>query len=54
MLYLVAAAGKVDYVATNDALWQSHLSQLVACQMCGRTFNPDRVVVHERSCKGPQ
>ncbi|XP_018573986.1 uncharacterized protein LOC108913016 isoform X2 [Anoplophora glabripennis] len=44
--------GKVDYEATNEAHWQSHLSQLVPCKNCARTFNPDRVEVHERSCKG--
>ena len=26
-------------------------ANLVACQKCGRTFNPDRIVVHERVCK---
>ncbi|XP_044265542.1 uncharacterized protein LOC123011902 [Tribolium madens] len=44
--------GKIDYEATNESKWQSHLSQLVPCQFCSRTFNPDRVEVHERSCKG--
>ncbi|GLV43427.1 hypothetical protein CBL_03969 [Carabus blaptoides fortunei] len=45
-------SGQIDYEATNEVKWKSHLSQLVPCQMCGRTFNPDRVIVHERSCKG--
>ncbi|KAJ8924138.1 hypothetical protein NQ315_006922 [Exocentrus adspersus] len=44
--------GKIDFEATNEAHWQSHLSQLVPCKNCARTFNPDRVEVHERSCKG--
>ena len=27
---------------------------LVPCENCGRTFLPDRLVVHQRSCKGNQ
>lgn len=45
--------GKIDFLATEEANWQSHLDQLVPCHLCKRTFNPDRVDVHERSCKGP-
>nr|CAD7573557.1 unnamed protein product [Timema californicum] len=48
------AEGKVDYQGTMDAIWQSHLEQLVPCAACGRTFMPDRLTVHERSCKGPK
>nr|CAD7608128.1 unnamed protein product [Timema genevievae] len=44
--------GKVDYQGTMDAIWQSHLEQLVPCGACGRTFMPDRLPIHERSCKG--
>ncbi|XP_071448912.1 uncharacterized protein [Hetaerina americana] len=44
--------GEVDGQATFDAIWESHLQQLVPCKMCGRTFFPDRIQVHERSCKG--
>ncbi|XP_072398550.1 uncharacterized protein [Diabrotica undecimpunctata] len=36
---------------TQETAWQNHLSQLVPCKNCGRTFNPDRVAIHERSCK---
>ncbi|XP_035213776.1 zinc finger protein 474-like [Stegodyphus dumicola] len=32
------------------AAYQSHLRSLVPCEHCGRTFNPDRVMVHERVC----
>ncbi|XP_075215838.1 uncharacterized protein LOC142321552 isoform X2 [Lycorma delicatula] len=46
--------GQVDIEATDEAFWQSHLVQLVPCGKCGRTFNPDRVGVHEKACKGPQ
>ncbi|XP_020289993.1 zinc finger protein 474-like [Pseudomyrmex gracilis] len=42
----------VDQAATAEANWMSHLSQLVPCKHCGRTFNPDRVNIHEKSCKG--
>nr|CAD7261002.1 unnamed protein product [Timema shepardi] len=49
-----ATEGKVDYQGTMDAIWQSHLEQLVPCAACGRTFMPDRLPVHERSCKGPK
>ncbi|XP_046398981.1 titin-like isoform X2 [Ischnura elegans] len=44
--------GEVDGQATFDAIWESHLQQLVPCKMCGRTFFPDRIQIHERSCKG--
>uniref|UniRef100_A0A8C4QAQ8 C2HC/C3H-type domain-containing protein n=1 Tax=Eptatretus burgeri TaxID=7764 RepID=A0A8C4QAQ8_EPTBU len=37
----------------NDAAWQSAQAQLVPCSTCGRTFLPDRLMVHERSCKAP-
>ncbi|XP_043277758.1 LOW QUALITY PROTEIN: uncharacterized protein cactin [Venturia canescens] len=42
----------VDWAATSEARWKSHLGQLVPCKHCKRTFNPDRVGIHERSCKG--
>jgi len=42
----------VDQAATAEANWMTHLSQLVPCKRCGRTFNPDRVQIHEKSCKG--
>ncbi|XP_011307242.1 zinc finger protein 474 isoform X1 [Fopius arisanus] len=41
----------VDWTATSEARWRSHLGQLVACKNCKRTFNPDRVAIHERTCK---
>ncbi len=28
------------------------MQQLVPCKLCGRKFFPDRIVVHEKSCKG--
>ena len=45
-------SGALDVDATVEAAWQSHLQQLVPCPGCGRTFYPDRLEVHRRSCKG--
>nr|XP_034177464.1 cactin [Osmia lignaria] len=42
----------IDITAMAEASWRTHLRQLVPCKRCGRTFNPDRVIVHESSCKG--
>ncbi|XP_063820279.1 zinc finger protein 474-like [Pseudophryne corroboree] len=47
----IGAKGSYDLVALNEAAWQSAQSQLVACNICGRTFLPDRLLVHQRSCK---
>ncbi|KAG8225547.1 hypothetical protein J437_LFUL002063 [Ladona fulva] len=44
--------GQVDCEATFEAIWETHLQQLVPCKTCGRTFFPDRIEIHERSCKG--
>ena len=35
----------------NDIAFQASQSQLVPCENCGRTFNPERLPVHQRSCK---
>lgn len=35
----------------NQAAWQSAQSQLIPCDNCGRTFAPDRLSIHQRSCK---
>ncbi|XP_066459210.1 zinc finger protein 474-like [Eleutherodactylus coqui] len=47
----IGAKGSYDVVALNEAAWQSAQSQLVPCDICGRTFLPDRLLVHQRSCK---
>ncbi|KAM5193757.1 zinc finger protein 474-like [Mantella aurantiaca] len=47
----IGAKGSYDLVALNEAAWQSAQSQLVACDICGRTFLSDRLLVHQRSCK---
>jgi hypothetical protein len=33
------------------AAYESAQAQLIPCQNCGRTFQSDRLQVHERSCK---
>ena len=42
--------GGVDRDRWNEAAWQSAQSNLVECEHCGRTFNPDRLYVHQKSC----
>jgi len=42
--------GGVD--AQNEAAWESYKNNLVPCPNCTRTFLPDRLEVHLRSCKG--
>jgi len=37
----------------QDAFKQFNDEVLVPCERCGRTFLPDRLTVHLRSCKGP-
>ena len=46
-----SAKGFYDLDALNEAAWTSAQSQLVPCNICGRTFLPDRLIVHQRSCK---
>ena len=54
-IFVFSATGNIDFKATMDAIWQEHLKSLVPCSRgCGRTFNPDRVEIHERGCKGPK
>ncbi|KAL4227285.1 hypothetical protein ACF0H5_012731 [Mactra antiquata] len=47
----IGAKGTYDVEAMNEAAYQSAMSNLVPCGNCGRTFNPDRLAVHQRSCK---
>ncbi|XP_034288725.1 zinc finger protein 475 [Pantherophis guttatus] len=47
----IGAKGYYDLDALNESAWQSAQSQLVPCDICGRTFLPDRLIVHQRSCK---
>lgn len=43
--------GKIDNERFNEAAWQSSQSQMLPCENCGRTFNPDRLPIHQRGCK---
>ncbi|XP_063862854.1 muscle M-line assembly protein unc-89-like isoform X4 [Scylla paramamosain] len=43
--------GKVDREAMVEAAWKTHLETLVKCENCGRTFFPDRLIVHQRACQ---
>ena len=35
----------------NEAAWQNAKAQLVPCPNCARRFDPERLPVHQRSCK---
>ncbi|XP_037082518.1 zinc finger protein 474-like [Pollicipes pollicipes] len=41
--------GQLD--AMIDAAWQNHLSELVPCPNCARTFFPDRLEKHKKNCR---
>lgn len=36
----------------NEAAYQSAQAQLLPCGNCGRTFLPDRLIVHQNCCRG--
>ena len=35
----------------NELAWEASKAQLIPCGNCGRKFAPDRLPVHQRSCK---
>lgn len=37
--------------AWNEAAWRSAQDNLAPCKNCGRTFLPDRLLVHQKSCQ---
>ncbi|XP_071482450.1 zinc finger protein 474-like [Diadema antillarum] len=43
--------GQYNLDAINEAAWKASQANLVPCDICGRTFLPDRLMVHQRSCK---
>ena len=46
----IGTYGRVDLEKVNEAAFQSAQDQLIPCNVCGRTFLPDRLPVHQRSC----
>ncbi|BFZ18526.1 hypothetical protein BsWGS_21565 [Bradybaena similaris] len=46
------AGGTYDLDALNDAAFASAQAQYIPCKICGRTFLPDRLAVHAKSCRG--
>lgn len=52
------SASYIDFVEEENsadsftAIWEAHVQQLIPCTQCSRTFFPDRIEVHQRSCKG--
>lgn len=47
----VGGSGAYNLQAANEEAFQSAQAQLLPCEHCGRTFLPDRLLVHQRSCK---
>ncbi|XP_012303859.1 zinc finger protein 474 [Aotus nancymaae] len=47
----LGGSGSSSLQATNEAAFQSAQAQLLPCESCGHTFLPDRLLVHQRSCK---
>ena len=43
-----------DWEAYNEQAWASAQAQLSPCELCGRTFQSDRLPVHMRGCSGPK
>ena len=37
-----------------DEIWNAHVEQLIACDLCARTFFPDRIGRHRATCLGIQ
>ena len=51
VLPAINASGQYDATRWNEAAYASAQAQLLSCENCGRTFNPDRLPVHQKSCK---
>ena len=47
----IGGSGTYDINAANEAAWEASKAQLLECENCGRRFAPDRLPVHQRSCK---
>ena len=47
----LSGSGSYNLQAANEAAFQSFQAQLLPCESCSRTFLPDQLLVHQRSCK---
>ena len=47
---LLAPSKGVSDAAYNDAAYQALEANMAECEHCGRTFAPDRLPIHQRSC----
>ena len=45
-----AKGGQYNIDAMNEAAYEASKANLVPCDMCGRTFNQDRIETHQRIC----
>ena len=51
---MIVGGGKSGVSAYNEAAFDSYNKDaLMPCPNCGRTFLPDRLQVHLRSCRKP-
>ena len=51
----VKSNGNYNIDQLNDETYKVFSEEALApCDLCGRTFLPDRLKVHQRSCKGPR
>ena len=44
----------MDNDSALDEIWNAHVQQLIACDLCARTFFPDRIGRHRATCLGIQ
>ena len=51
LFYLLQQKDRMTSRQMNEAAYESAKAQLLKCENCGRTFAPDRLPVHQRSCK---
>ena len=47
----IGGSNKADNERFNEMAWQAAQANLAECDNCGRTFQPDRLQIHQRSCK---
>ncbi|XP_004586659.2 zinc finger protein 474 isoform X2 [Ochotona princeps] len=47
----LGSSGTYSLQEAPEAVFQGTQAQLAPCEVCGRTFLPDRLLVHQRSCR---